>query len=110
MQLINLDSTPNQTFQVTLSVDEANLTLRFYLHYNEVAGYWVMTITDPKTGSILIDSVPLVTGEDPVSNILAQYAYLKIGSAYLINVGGVSNDPSEDDLGINFALFWGDTP
>jgi len=34
---------------------------------------------------------------------------LKIGAAYLINVGGVSDNPSADDLGVNFIMFWGDT-
>lgn len=109
MQILNLTSENNQNFQATLSIDGANITLRFKLHYNDIAGYWVMTIINTATDEVLIDSLPLVTGEDPSSNLLDQYSYLKIGAAYLINVGGVSDNPSADDLGVNFIMFWGDT-
>jgi hypothetical protein len=110
MQLIQLTSLPNQTSQSVLSIDGENKTLQFFIRYNDIAGYWTMRITDTETSEVLIDSLPLVTADDPAANLLESYAYLKIGSAYLINVGNVSADPSEDDLGTNFVLFWGDTP
>ena len=109
MQLIPLTPDYNQTFQVVLSVDGNNIPLQFFLAWNATAGYWTMKITDPKTSKVLIDGLPLITADDPTGNLLSQFSYLKIGSAFLINIGGVSDNPSENDLGINFVLIWGDS-
>jgi len=109
MEQIQLSSLPNQTFQSTISVDGNNITLQFFVRYNSIAGYWTMRITDPLTNTILIDSLPLVTGDGLAQNLLAQYSYLKIGSAYLINIDNVDPDPTSENLGVNFVLLWGDT-
>ena len=109
MQQIPLDSSNNQTFQSTLTVDGKNITLEFFIRWNDIAGYWTMKITDTASDTVLLDSIPLVTGGAGAANLLSQYGYLGIGSAYLINVGNVSADPSKDDLGINFVLVWDDT-
>jgi hypothetical protein len=110
MQEIPLDSTNNQTFSAIPSVDGVNISLRFFVRWNDIAGYWTMSITDANTGVLLLDSIPLVTdGGKDAFNFLGQFSYLGIGSAYLVNVGGVSSDPSADDLGLNFKLLWGDT-
>jgi hypothetical protein len=111
LQTIPLDNLHNQTFQTTIAIDGANRTFEFFIRWNELAGYWTMRITDPATDTILLDSIPLVTGQSPAHNLLGQYAYMKIGSAYLINTGANPlEDPTEDDIGINFTLVWGDTP
>lgn len=111
MILVPLDNSPNQSFQTTLFIDGRNITLGLDLRYNDMAGYWTMRITDPVTGEIILDSVPLVTGEYPASNVLGQYAYLGIGSAYVIAKGGSSLDfPDDEGLGNYFVLIWGDTP
>jgi hypothetical protein len=111
VQTIPLDVLHNQTFQTVLAIDGVNRTFEFFIRWNEMAGYWVMRITDPSSGEILIDSIPLVTGQIPAHNLLGQYSYMKIGSAYLINTGANPlEDPTEEDLGINFTLVWGDTP
>lgn len=109
-QVIPLDSSPNQSFRITLSIDGENRALSFKIRFNEIAQYWVMTVIDPSDDSILLDSVPMVTGEYPADNIIEQYAYMEIGSAYFVNVGNVSADPTDEDLGTNFILIWGDTP
>lgn len=109
-QIIPLTSAPNQSFAVTLQVDGKALTLNLELTWSEMAGYWVMTIFD-STGNLLLDSVPLITGWYPGGNILAQYGYLKIGSAFVLNEGTSGSDyPGRNDLGNNFVLLWGDTP
>lgn len=113
-QIIPVDSSPNQEFQTTLNVDGSNITLRFKFRYNDIAEYWVMTIIDASTDEIVLDSIPLVTFNDPddatlAENILSQYSYLGIGSAYFPNIGNVSDNPSGADLGINFRLVWDDT-
>lgn len=109
-QIIPTTSAPNQSFATTLQVDGAALTLNLTLKWSEMAGYWVMSISDA-AGNLLLDSLPLITGWYPGANILAQYAYLKIGSAYILNEGTSGSDyPGRNDLGTNFVLLWSDTP
>ena len=107
IQIVPLDSTPNQSFNITLAVDGRNLPLTLGFSFNETAGYWVMKITDPTTSTVLLDSIPLLSG----GNILGQYAYLGIGAATLVNATGIEMDsPGIDNLGSDFFLLWGDTP
>ena len=109
-QIIPLTSSPNQSFSSTLQVDGASLTLNFILRWNEMAGYWVMSIFNA-ANALLLDSIPLITGWYPAANILGQYAYLKIGSAAILNQGNSQSDyPGRNDLGTNFVLLWSDTP
>jgi hypothetical protein len=116
MQILPLTNDPNQTFEATLNVDNHNVTYDFNLRFNEIANYWVMTIKDPTTNSIILDSIPLVTGDYPAANLLKQYAYLGIGSMWLINISNVPaiveqkiNYPNNIDLGVDFKLIWDDT-
>jgi hypothetical protein len=110
-QLIPLTTEPNQQINITLSVDGAPLSLILLINYNEIAKYWVMTVYDAN-GNLILSDVPLVTGNYPACNILAQYAYLEIGSAYVLNLTGTSgvNYPDDTNLGTDFVLVWGDTP
>jgi hypothetical protein len=108
-QIIPLTSSPNQSFAVTLQVDGAALTLNLAINWSEMAGYWVISISN-SAGVLLLDSIPLITGWYPGGNILAQYGYLAIGSAFLINQGTSESDyPGRNDLGTNFQLLWDDT-
>ena len=110
-QVLLVDNSPNQSFRSVLSIDGENKSLRFKIRFNEIAEYWVMTIIDPSAeDTILIDSLPLIPGDYPADNILDQFAYLGIGSLYVVNIGNVSAAPSVGDLGTNFILIWGDTP
>lgn len=107
-QVIPLTSAPNQTFTTQLTVDGAPLTLGIRLDFNEMAGYWEMAVT-ASDGTLLVANVPLITGWYPAANLLSQYGYLKIGSAYLLNTGNADADyPGPDTLGL-FSLLWGDT-
>lgn len=108
-QIIPLTSDPNQTMQTTVNVNSKNVTLQLMLRYNETANYWVMTVSDSQSNK-LVDSIPLITGDYPSGNILEQYAYLGIGSAFVIKTGGTAADyPGSDQLGTDFALVWSDT-
>lgn len=108
-QIIPLTSSPKQSFRVTLQVDGSALTLNLAISWSEMAGYWVMSISN-SSGVLLLDSIPLITGWYPAGNILAQYGYLAIGSAFLINQGTSESDyPGRNDLGTNFQLLWDDT-
>jgi len=112
-QIIPLTNSPNQTFTTTLTVDSSNLTLTMFVRYNVIAEYWVLTIINTSTQAIILDSIPLITGVYPASNILEQYAYLQIGSAYIINTDNAVLDYPDDStnsLGSDFVLLWSDTP
>jgi len=109
-QIVPLTSDPNQIINTTLSIDGANKNVQLGLKYNEMAGYWVLSITDPSTQELLLDSLPLITGEYPAGNLLGQYAYLGLGAATLVNAGNVDMDyPDDTNLGTDFQLIWGDT-
>lgn len=108
-QIIPLTTQPNQTFQIALNVNNATLRLTLNINYNEMANYWVMTVSD-SNGNLIVDNVPLVTGSWPAANILDAYQYLNIGSAYVINVSNsdINDYPNATDLGTDFVLLWGD--
>ena len=109
-QVIPLTPTPNQILNTTLNIDGVNKTYQLKIRYNEMADYWVMSILDPATGDFILDSIPLLTGDYPAANILQQYAYLGIGSAYVVNVSNLQspNYPDDKTLGSDFVLVWGD--
>lgn len=107
-QIVPIAANPGQTFSVQLTVDGQPLTLNLSLTYWEMAGYWNMGIADVNNNP-LVTSVPLITGWYPAGNLLAQYQYLEIGSAYLLNTGNATTDyPNAQNLGL-WALLWGDT-
>lgn len=109
-QIVPVTSAPNQAFAVSLNVDNAVLVLQLRLRFNEIAGYWTMTVAD-RAGKTLVDSVPMLTGEYPAANLLQQHRYLGIGSAYVVNASGVSDPwPGPSNLGTDFILLWDDTP
>lgn len=108
-QQIPLTSAPNQTMSVTLTIDNRNRDFILKFSWNQAGQYWVMRISEGN--NILADSIPLLSGEEPVDNLLAQYAYMGIGSAFIINVSGINSDkPDDTNLGSDFILVWGDTP
>lgn len=109
-QIVPLSNAPNQTLAVTLTVDGNPLTLNLTIHYNEIATYWVLAIADANQNPLLV-SIPMITGYYPAGNLLQQYAYLRIGSAYMINASGTTKDsPDSTNLGSDFVLLWDDTP
>jgi hypothetical protein len=108
MQLVQLDPSPGQTFNVTLNVNDATLTLGLALSYNSMAGYWIMTIFD-QLGNLLLSNIPMLTGTWPAGNLLQPYGYLRIGSAFLINVSGDPGDyAGPSNLGSDYQLIWDD--
>lgn len=106
MYIVPLTTAPNQTFTCTIPIDGKSKTFSFYLRYNTQAGYWIMQISD-NNKNVLIDSIPLICG----LNLLAQYSYLRIGSAYIYKVDPTlsMDNPDSANLGTNFLMIWGDT-
>jgi len=111
IQILPLDNSPNQTLETNINVDGGVISLELCFTWNAIAGYWVMKIIDSVTGTTLLDSIPLVPGNYPAGNILGQYAYLKIGSAYIVNVANSELEwPDNKTLGTDWILAWDDTP
>ena len=46
LQVIPLTNSPGQSFTVQLMIDGAPLSLNITLTYNEMAGYWILSISD----------------------------------------------------------------
>lgn len=111
-QVIPLITTKNQSFIITLQIDSVNTTLKFNVMWNPIAGYWLLTIINQANSNYIIDSLPLVTGQRSTNtlNILRQFDYLKIGTAYLLPiVSEPSTDyPNTTNLNSEFALIWSD--
>ncbi|MDQ0202472.1 phage baseplate plug family protein [Pectinatus haikarae] len=103
--IIPLQAVPNQTFSSKIPVDKQNITLSFTLNYNELANYWVVSITD-SNGTMLITSLPII----PAQNILEQFKYMNIGSAYVVPRQTISEEwPTENTLDSDWYLVWSDT-
>lgn len=109
-QIVPVTSDPNQSFSVTLDIDQSSITLQLRVRFSEMAGYWTLAIRDA-SGVLLLDGIPMIAGAYPAANILGQFAYLGIGSAFVVNASGVEQDsPSASNLGTDWVLVWDDTP
>lgn len=106
MYIVPLTVNPNQYFTSTIPVDGKKLKFNFFLRFNTEANYWVLDISDSKNNSLIV-SLNLICGV----NLLEQYSYLEIGSAYIVKIDkSISDDiPNEYNLGTDFILLWGDT-
>lgn len=103
LQIIPLKQKNNYKFSVTLDVNNTQKTLYFRQLFNSVVGYWTLDISDGTKD--LITNLPLVPN---AGNILKQYNYLQIGSAWLIPIGDNINFPAWDDIETDWLLIWGD--
>lgn len=103
--IIPIQAVPNMSFSSVIPVDSNNITLIFTLTYNELAKYWVVSIAK-SDGTTLIRSLPVI----PAQNILEQYKYMQIGSAYIVPRQTVKEQwPSMDTLATDWYLVWSDT-
>ncbi len=106
--------TPTHNYELTVNVQlfETNRLMKIIQHYNKTAGYWVVTIVDPTTEEILIDSLPLVTGKIYTEslNIIRALGYLLIGNIYLQPRVSIptSDFPNETNLETDFQFIWAD--
>ena len=109
-QVIPLMSTPNQTLSCKVRIDDGTqINLKFFLNFNEIARYWTMDVTNADINARYLTGIPLVPGDYPAGNILAQYSYLKIGSAYMVKLSDLIDPlPQPNNLGTEWFLVWGD--
>ena len=108
--IVPVDSHPDQDIAVTVEVSGKNIPLRLHIRWNWTYEYWFMSIYDGISGDMLVDAIPMVTGDYPAADLLKQYQHLGIGSALIVPVSEeVSSDrPNADNLGTEYVLVWGD--
>lgn len=108
-QNIPLVGSINQKFQVTLTINNENMLFNITVIYNEIAGYWVLTIGNAATNTVLVDSVPLFANVYPAGDLLGQFGYLEIGKWYIVNISNIQSDiPTYENLGTDYILVVGD--
>ena len=112
LSILPVTSGPNQTFEVSLPIDSLNRRFKFVFSWNPIGRYWQFDLYDQnKDGELVLLNKPIFSIDKPYDNILLTYEYKEIGSLYVINVGGVSEDrPGQNNLGVDWFLVWGDTP
>ena len=111
MFVVPLSPFPNQSFNIVIPVDGVNRSFRFDLWYNEVAEYWLMTVTDIKTQEVLFRNFPLLTSTNAMLNLLKQLSYKEIGMACVLPriIDYSKSMPDDENLGTDYVLVWGDT-
>lgn len=109
MYKIPLTNSPNQSFNITVPVNDENKDLTLELNYNEVADYWSITIRDTETDLVLVSQLPMLESYGDFSNILIQLGYLEIGSVFIVAIEETDTcRPNEEDLGTKYIVIWGD--
>lgn len=104
---VPLTNDPNQSFSITIPVGSLNIALDLFAWWNRIAGYWELNITSTETKQRLLSNLPLLTSGKPPTNLLKQYSYLGIGSAYVLPLStATTENPGITDWGSNFILLW----
>lgn len=103
VQIIPLRQKNNYSFSVTLDINNTQQTLFFRQLFNSVTGYWTIDISN--SDKMLISSLPLIPN---AGNLIKQYNYMRIGSAWLIPIGDNVTFPAWDDIESGWVLLWGD--
>lgn len=99
---IKLTADPNQSYTLVIPGDKNKLTLKIQQSYNRMAEYWTMDIYDSSSNALIM-GIPMLPGYD----LLAQYQYMGIGSAMVVNTGDPSvSTPDSTSIADNFVLSW----
>lgn len=105
ISIIPITTAPNNSFSCKIPVDSKNIMIYFFARFNEVAGYWLVSLSDGKNTDY-IRNLPVL----PSDNILEQYSYLGVGSAYILKSASVIEEwPTSSTLGTDWVLVWSDT-
>lgn len=112
LSVLPVNSSPNQTFEVSLPIDSQNRKFRFFFSWNPIGQYWQFDLYDINNNGVqLLSNMPVGPINYPYNNVLIRYVYKEIGSLYIINVSDVVYDrPHLNNLGTDWVLVWGDTP
>ena len=102
--VIPLTNAPDSTQDFKITIGDENKHIKLVLRYLDRFDVWIADIIDYPTDIPLVNCVPFVTGE----NFLAQYRYLGIGEAYIVNQYPTDlMHPDNKTLGNTFLLVWG---
>jgi hypothetical protein len=105
---VPVKSSPDQQFNIIMPLAGINTAFKVRLRYNTIADYWVLTLSD-KSGNLIVDSLPLVTGVASAVNLFGQFQHLGIGGMAIVKMGNNSLDyPNDSTLGTDFMMLWGD--
>lgn len=101
MQLIPLDNSPNQNFDITLEYNGKNVIYNLYLSYNP-DNYWTIQMRNSSKKPIT-DCIPLLSGE----NLLQGLEYLDLGELYLLPKSNVNQEvPDIYNIESDYYLVW----
>ena len=94
---------------VAVPVDGKNKYFYLEFRYNRIGEFWNMTLYDGNTQDIILSNVPLLYGEAPAQNILRQFGYMDIGSAFIVKLMKMPSTDSPDwsNWLEEFNLWWG---
>jgi hypothetical protein len=81
--------------------DIAGRRLAFTAMFNDRSGVWTLGIADAVTNELIVDSLPIVLGQD----LLEPYN-LEIGTLIAIDHSNTVNDAGPDDLGTRLKVWW----
>lgn len=105
---VPVTSAPNQSFFMTTTINNKNLSLEFFLSYRNDT-YWTMDIKNRETGVMYLSNVPLLPADDPAQNVIEAFESLEIGVAYIVQTDNlVADGPDGNNLGTSWTLVWDD--
>lgn len=109
-QIIPSPTTRNEWKIVTIEIDNVKKSIQLRFRFLDTLGLWHISIYDPNTGGCLAESIPLLRGLYPSADLLGPFPHLGLGSAFIIPLVAVptSENPTDTNLGTEFALVWGD--
>ena len=110
MYKIPLTNYPNQSFICNVPVNGANVEFRFELWYNEVAGYWLLSLYKVLGNELLFSNLPLLHSINTYSDILCQLGYKNIGMCLIVPTFRDDRRSMPDDKGLGgaYIMVWGD--
>lgn len=107
---VPLTNSPDQSFETTLNINGQNKNLGLRIRYNVIEKYWWLSVSDAETNELKIDNIVLYCGHLKSNDLLKPYAYLGLGSLFLMPKTDYNPVyPKEDNLKSEYLLIWGDT-
>lgn len=87
----------------SLTVTMVNIDYDLLVYWNSNSNNWNLSITDKNTKTVVINSIPLVTGVD----LLAPFGYLNFSCQLIVeNEDPLQSVPDRDNLGITTHLIF----
>lgn len=109
MYNIPITSYPNQKFVCSIPVNGGNIQFIFSLSYNEIAKYWMITISNYRTNEVYCSNIPILFSYGKFLDILHQLRYKNIGKCMIMPIEEENMSmPNDTNLGTIYKMIWGD--